>query len=219
MWFRRIRLAILLLVAGAAFCPSSLNAQRAGATQLSTSAELDQLLASKESGLLTDWRVAGPFGKAGDLKHAWDPERDQLRKKQYGDDRVLALQFANGRFELPPRMHRIGVFYASSEVWIPNGGEWRVYAETAGSMVVFVDGKRLIQRAADEDNLKTTSEVLHLEHGNHRILVKFVAGAAPFHLAVMPQTGGLRKRNNKPNLHEAVEQQYTSAELHWPNRP
>jgi hypothetical protein len=117
---------------------------------------------------------------------------------------------------LPARFQRNGVFYAASEVWIPNGGEWRVYAETAGSMVVFVDGKRLLQRSSDKSDLKTTSEVLHLEHGNHRILVKFVASAAPFHLAVMPQTGGLRKRNNKPNLHETAESQYTSAELRSP---
>ena len=62
-----------------------------------------------------------------------------------------------------------------------------------------------------------TSEVLHLEHGNHRILVKFVATAAPFHLALMPQTGGLRKHNNIPSIHVSAESQYTSAELHWPN--
>ena len=216
MWSRHIRLAIVLLIAWAAVCPNSLQARKPSATQPSTSSELDQLLASKESGLLTDWRVAGPFGKVPNLRRSWDPERDQLRKQHYGAERVFALQFADGKFELPARLHRSGVFYASSEVWIANGGEWRVYAETAGSMVVFVDGKRLIQRAADRDDLRMTSEVLHLEHGNHRILVKFVAGAAPFHLAVMPQTGGLRKRNNKPNLHETAESQYTSAELHWP---
>ncbi len=212
MKLRRTRLVLALLFAGVMVCPLLLRAQQS--TSLSNPPELDQLLASKESGLLTDWRVAGPFGKLPDLERAWAPERDQLRKMHYGDERIVNLQFPNGRFELPARFARRGVFYASSEVWVPNGGEWRVYAETAGSMVVFVDGKRLIQRSPSD--LKTTSEVLHLEHGNHRILVKFVAEAAPFHVAVMPQTGGLRKRNNKPNLHETAESQYTSAELHWP---
>lgn len=213
MSLRRTILAVALLAVCGTLCPEKLQAQRT--TSLSNSAELDQLLASKESGLLTDWRLAGPFGKTGDLGHSYAPERDQLRKLRYPDMQVWNLQFANGKFELPARFHRRGVYYASSEVWLPNGGEWRVYAETAGSLVVFVDGKRLMQRSEDKDALQTTSEVLHLEHGTHRILVKFVAAAAPFHVAVMPQTGGLRKRNNKPNLHVTAEQEYTSAQLRW----
>lgn len=215
MWFRRIRLATVLLIACAVFCPDRLGAQQT-LTSPAIAPELDQLLASKESGLLTDWRVAGPFGKTLDLTRAWDPERDQLRKQHYADSSVSTLQFPTGKFDLPAKFRRNGVFYASSEVWIPNSGEWRVYAETSGGMVVFVDGKRLLQRSAGPEDLKTTSEVLHLEHGNHRILVKFIAAAAPFHLAVMPQTGGLRKRNNKPNVHVTAESEYTSAELHWP---
>jgi len=217
MSFRRIRLAIVLLFAGAALCPGRLGAQQPAASLPSNTPELDQLLASKESGLLTDWRVAGPFGKTLNLDRPWAPERDQLRKPHYGDMRVSSLQFANGRFVLPVRFHRNGVFYASSEMWVPNSGEWRVYAETAGGMVVFVDGKKLIQRSSEKNDPQMTSEVLHLQHGNHRILVKFVATAAPFHLALMPQTGGLRKHNNIPSIHVSAESQYTSAELHWPN--
>jgi hypothetical protein len=217
MLLRRISLAIVLLLAGAAFCQSKPGAKQPATSLPSSTPELDQLFASKESGLLTDWRIAGPFGRMPNLNRAWGPELDQLRKLHYGDMRVSSLQFANGKFELPVRFRQNGVFYASSEIWIPNGGEWRVYAETAGGMVVFVDGKRLIQRTSDKSDLRTTSEVLHLEHGNHRVLVKFVATAAPFHLAVMPQTGGLRKHNNKPNVHVSQESEYTSAELHWPN--
>lgn len=216
MDLRRIRPAMVLLLGIAVLCPARLAGQEPSTSFASSAPELDQLLAAKESGLLTDWRIAGPFGRVSDLKRSWDPEHDQLRKQHYGEDRVLITQFANGRFELPAKLRRNGVFYAASEFWIPNSGEWRVYTETAGSMVVFVDGKSLIQRSGDKNDLKTTSEVLHLEHGNHRVLVKFVAAAAPFHLAVMPQTGGLRKRNNKPNLHETAESQYTSAELYWP---
>jgi hypothetical protein len=217
MSFRRIRLAIALLIAGAALCPGRLGAQQPATSLPKGASELDQLFASKESGLLTDWRVAGPFGRTPNLDRAWAPERDQLRKLHYGDMPVRSLQFANGRFELPVRFRQSGVFYASSEMWIPNGGEWRVYAETAGGMVVFVDGKKLIQCSSGKNDLRMTSEVVHLEHGNHRILVKFVATAAPFHLAVMPQTGGLRKHNNIPSLHTSPESQYTSAELRWPN--
>lgn len=214
MPLRRIALAIALLATFAAFCPANLHAQRTTSLP-GNAAELDQLLASKESGLLTDWRVAGPFGRNNDMGRAYAPERDQLRKLRYDDMQVWNLQFATGRFELPARFPRHGLFYASSEVWLPNGGDWRVYAETAGAMVIFVDGKRLMQSSGNKDSLQTTSEVLHLEHGTHRILVKFAAAAAPFHVAVMPQTGGLRKRNNKPNLHVSAEQEYTSAELRY----
>lgn len=218
MSLRRIVFAIALLAALAVLCPDRLAAQRTASLSSNAAAELDQLLASKESGLLTDWRVAGPFGKTGDISASYAPERDQLRKLRYNDMQVWNLQFATGKFELPAKFPRVGVFYASSEVWLPNAGEWRVYAETAGSMMVFVDGKRLMQRSAEKDSAQTTSEVMHLEHGTHKILVKFVSAAAPFHVAVMPQTGGLRKRNNKPNIHVTAEQEYTSAKLERQNR-
>jgi hypothetical protein len=184
--------------------------------QQSSTQDLDQLLASKESGLLTDWRVIGPFGKTSDFKRVWEPERDQLHKRRYGNDFVISLQFASGKFELPLHAPRNGVFYASSEVWLPNGGDWRIYAETAGVMTVFLDGKATLHRNGTERDLQTTSQVVHMERGTHRLLVKFAGAAAPFHVAVMPQTGGLRRRNNKPNIHVAPESEYTSAALEWP---
>jgi hypothetical protein len=184
-----------------------------------SSQELDQLLASKDSGLLTDWRLVGPFGKNNEFQKAWAPERDQLRKRIYGDHFAINLQFASGKFELPLHSPKNGTFYASSEVWLPNGGEWRIYAETAGTMTVFLDGKPALHRDTHERDLQTTSQVIHIERGTHRVLVKFTAAASPFHLAVMPQTGGLRKRNNKPNIHVAAESEYTSAELKLPQLP
>jgi hypothetical protein len=52
-----------------------------------------------------------------------------------------------------------------------------------------------------------------MERGTHRIMVKFLAATAPFQVAVMPQTGGLRKRNNKPYFHDKPESEYTVASL------
>ncbi len=211
----RLTLAIFLVT----FTSLGPNLLGQRTTRPAASAELDQLLVSKDSGLLTDWRLVGPFGKTADFNHIWAPERDQLSKLRYGTDRVLSLEFVTGKFELPapaaqkPR----GIYYASSEVWLPNGGDWRLYAETAGEMIVFLDGKPAIHRIGKKHDLQTTSEVVHLAHGTHRILVKFEANATPFHLAVMPETGGLPSRNNKPNIHRTPESQYTSAALHWPN--
>ncbi len=214
----RYSYAIVLFVALNLACLSQFSLFAQQTQRTASNAELDQLLASKESGLLTDWRLAGPFGKSNEFNRAWEPEHDQLRKSRYGSDRVINLQFATGKFELPAGPRRNGVFYASSEVWLPNGGDWRLYAETAGEMIVFLDGKPAIRRTGKGHDLQTTSEVVHLERGTHRVLVKFSAAAAPFHLAVMPQTGGLRKQNNKPQIHVVPEAQYTSAELHWPER-
>lgn len=187
-------------------------------TKSATSAELDQLLVSKDSGLLTDWRVVGPFGKTPNFTRSWAPERDQMSKARYGTDRVLTYEFVTGKFELPSAaVHKAkGIYYASSEVWLPNGGDWRLYAETAGEMIVFLDGKPVIHRTGKKHDLQTTSEVVHLNHGTHRVLVKFESTAAPFHLAVMPETGGMPKHNNIPKLHITPESQYTSAALYWP---
>jgi hypothetical protein len=210
----RLSRAMLLVIALSFVCMAlpSAFAQRS-----KDSADLDQLLISKDSGLLTDWRVVGPFGKSSELRHVWAPERDQLRKGRYGTDRVQKFQFATGEFVLPATVKRPGIFYASSEVWLPNGGDWRLYAETAGEMIVFLDGKAVIHRNVKQKDPHTTSEVVHLDRGTHNVLVKFTAAAAPFHLAVMPETGGLRKHNNIPSVHRSAEAEYTSAALHWPD--
>ena len=207
--------AILVITVFTCLAPSLLAQQ---INKSASSAELDQLHVSKDSGLLTDWRLVGPFGKTDDFEHIWAPERDQLSKPRYGTDRVQSFEFVTGKFELPAAAaHKPkGIYYASSEVWLPNGGDWRLYAETAGAMIVFLDGKPAIHRTGKKHDLQTTSEVVHLAHGTHRIVVKFEAAAAPFHLAVMPETGGLPTRNNKPHIHTSPESQYTSATLHWP---
>lgn len=217
MRLRPVYVAFCVSVILTGFLSLAAAAQQPSVTASSSTPELDQLLASRESGLLTNWSLAGPFGKSSQLSGTFAPERDQLGKQRYGTEKVRSLQFASGRFELPADSRQNGVFYAASDVWLPNAGEWRLYAETAGEMMVFVDGKISLQRQNSDHDLQTTSQVMHLERGTHRIVVKFTAAAAPFHVAVMPQTGGLRKRNNKPNVHITPESEYVSAELRWPD--
>ncbi len=175
------------------------------------SPELDELLSSKESGLLTDWRILGPFGHSDDMHRVWAPERDQLRKKQYGSKSVVTRQFVSGKFELPEQMDRSGVYYAASELWLPSAADWRVYAQTAGAMAVFVDGKQVLETSQPAEALHTTSKSVRLARGTHRVLVKFAASASPFHVAVMPETGVMPKRNNKPQVHISPEAQYVPA--------
>jgi hypothetical protein len=211
--FRSGRLVLAILTLCLTALVPNLSAQQS--IKAATSDDLDQLLISKDSGLLTDFRFVGPFGHTADLARTWAPERDQLKKPRYGGDRVLNLEFVTGKFELPAALKKNGIYYAASEVWLPTAGDWRLYAETAGAMVVFIDGKPAIHRNSRHD-LQTTSEVIHLDRGTHHVLIKFDAAAAPFHLAVMPETGALPGRSNKPNIYRSSNTEYTSAALHWP---
>lgn len=212
---RKLRQIALLFAVSSLLSVAPLNAQ-SGSRYNPRVPELDQLLESKESGLLTDWRYAGPFGRVENFSHTFGPERDSLKQEHYGSHRVVPAQFANGRFELPKNLPTNGVYYASSEVYLSNGGEWRLYAETSGLMQVFVDGKAVLARVKVPGAAETTSEVVYLERGEHKVLVKFTAAAAPFHVAVMPRTGGVRKRNNKPQVHASPDSEIVSAELRMP---
>ena len=155
--------------------------------------ELNELMSARESGLLTDWRVVGPFGlhPSFDFDRQWAPERDQIRRSGYGTRKVELFQFANGQVKLPANLVRSGVFYASSQVYVRSAGDWRLFLESGGTLAVFIDGEKVLTRddrhALQPTNLRNN---LTLSRGDHRILVKFLNGAAPFRLAIMAPTGG-----------------------------
>ena len=179
--------------------------------------ELNELMSARESGLLTDWRVVGPFGlhPSIDFDRQWAPERDQIRKSGYGSRKVESFQFADGQVKLPAYLARDGVFYASSHVYVRSAGDWRLFLESGGTIEVFIDGDKVLTRddrnALQPTNLRSN---LILSRGDHRILVKFLNGAAPFRLAIMAPTGGLRPHPNIPNFH-ASDSGYASAALHY----
>ena len=89
--------------------------------------ELNELMSARESGLLTDWHIVGPFGlhPRNDFDRQWAPERDGVSRTSYGPRKVESFQFADGQVKLPPRLARDGVFYAVSEVYIHSAGDWR----------------------------------------------------------------------------------------------
>ena len=179
--------------------------------------EFEILQQSRESGLLTDWRLIGPLGKLPnvDFDRKFAPEFDSLQQKKYGSRKVEYFQFSTGKFTIPKYLRQEGIFYASSKVFLRSGGEWRLRVETPGTMQVFIDGKLAVTR---DDRRSTLPEIIletqHLEGGDHTVMVKFVAAAAPFRIAIMAPTGGLRRRN-KPMLHAGPESQYVSAALHY----
>ena len=154
---------------------------------------------SREAGLLTDWHLLGRYGRSGtDFTRSFEPERwaandRHLRNVSY------ELLFPEGTFALPPAMAgQSGVFYALARVYVSGSGEWNLYLETGAEAVVYVDGCRVLERGANHKG--TLRETIHAESGFHNVMVKFVAQAAPFRLAVLPPNSGSRRKKNTPYL-------------------
>ena len=137
--------------------------------------ELKELMSARESGLLTDWRIVGPFGlhPSIDFDRRWAPERDHIGKPGYGSRKVEFFQFSDGQVKLPSSLARDGVFYACSQVYLHSAGDWRLFLESAGTLAVFIDGEKVLTRD-DRHALPSTSlrSDLTLARGKHRVLVK-----------------------------------------------
>ena len=182
----------------------------------SGASEMSELTSARESGLLTDWRIVGPFGlhTAADFDRQWAPERDHISKSSYGSRKVESFQFANGQVKLPSSIACDGVFYAASQVYLRSTGVWRVFLESAGTLEVFIDGEKVLTRDDRQGEQPTSLRGnVKLARGDHRVLVKFLNGTVPFRLAVMAPTGGLRPHPNIPSF-RASDSQYASAALH-----
>jgi tetratricopeptide (TPR) repeat protein len=142
---------------------------------------------AREAGVMTQWRVAGPFGHYGSLEfdQHWAPERDALAQSTSDGRAVERLHFSDGTFHLPAYFARHGVFYAAAET--TGAGRWIVRAETRGTIEVLVDGAVVLRK---DDRYRATSEIawrtLRLKSGAHRVVVKFLASAAPFRIALLP---------------------------------
>ncbi len=110
--------------------------------------ELSELMSARDSGLLTDWRIVGPFGlhPLTDFDRQWAPERDHIQKSAYGSRKVEFFQFTDGQVKLPSYLARDGVFYASSQVYLHSAGDWRLFLESGGTLAVFIDGEKVLTR-------------------------------------------------------------------------
>jgi hypothetical protein len=179
--------------------------------------ELNELQASRDSGLLTDWRIVGPFGTHPyvDFDHHWASERDGVGKSGYGGHKVEFFQFPDGQVRLPSYLSKDGVFYGSSHVYLRADGDWRIFLESGGTLEIFIDGKRVLSRddrhAPRPQSLRSDRK---LSRGDHLVMVKFLSAAAPFHLAIMAPTGGLRPHPNIPSV-DTADSGYVSAALHY----
>ena len=208
-----LQAVLLLFVLGAACGALSASSEDPASRDLRAEAEA-QAERSREAGLLTDWHLVGRYGRSGtDLTRSFEPEHWSA------DDRRLRnisyeLLFPEGTFALPPAMAgQSGVFYALARIYLSGSGDWNLYLESGAEAVVFVDGHRVLERGPNHRG--TLRETMHAESGFHNVMVKFVAQAAPFRLAVLPPNSGSRRKKNTPYLHGQGGEEL-SARLHAP---
>jgi hypothetical protein len=166
--------------------------------------------------LLTDWHLAGRYGRrTTDFTRHFAPERAsaKLAAEKHQQDIHYELVFADGTFTLSPSSAAFkGVYYAQSSTYLGTSGEWNVYLESGAPAVVFVDGKPVIERGSDAGG--TLRGTIHAQSGYHEIMVKFVAQAAPFRVAILPPNSGSRRKNNTPYLQASPASEDMMARLH-----
>src|ERR1051326_8925441 len=160
------------------------------------------------AGLITRWRMAGPFGKYSnvDFERRWLAEIDQLARPQYSsssdkkeraDAEVPSLTverfwFHDGMLSLPDYFPQRGIFYAAGELDTTYTQPSQLDVLSAGSYAVFIDGKQVLLEDARYSTSPTrNSTVLQLRPGHHRVLIKFTPDAAPLSLALHPRFSSL----------------------------
>ncbi|HET9697203.1 MAG TPA: DUF3857 domain-containing protein [Terriglobales bacterium] len=177
---------------------------------------LNLLTLSREAGLLTDWRVAGPFGKLSNVafEQAWPAEREGLTAERVAGRAVERLRFNEGTFELPEYFSREGIFYASSVVRFGENARKTLRVESDGTLEVFVDGRSVLRK---DDRFRIGSQVafadLDVGAGSHQVLVKFIPAALPFRVAFVP----VRTREKQGLDGDPVETAYVAAAVDFWN--
>jgi tetratricopeptide (TPR) repeat protein len=201
---------------------------------------------SHQAGIITEWKIAGPFGKYPNVAfdRVFAPERDGLAQTLYADatlppsmagsSRVAPVaaeyfSFDDGNVELPEYFSQAGIFYAAADVTTSFAGDYSLRVESAGTLDVFVDGTRVLQK---DDRFHATPQsvlaTVWLNSGRHRVLVKFLPSAPPFRIAMLPVLRGKqngtapgmaasRKRQARslPGTLEAERDYIEAAERFW----
>jgi tetratricopeptide (TPR) repeat protein len=179
----------------------------------SDGANIDLDTVAFSGGLLTHWRIAGPFGRHNniDFDRRWLPETERSFRERYTSeqDRVLLTTeynepavrkanpshttiperfwFRDGMIALPQYFASSGIFYAASEVEVA-AGTTRIDVLSSATYEIFVDGKSsLLHDARYAVGPTRDSTALFLGAGHHRIMLKFTPDAAPISVALHPE--------------------------------
>lgn len=183
-------------------------------------ANIDLDTVAHSSGLLTHWRIAGPFGRYNnvDFERRWQPETERFFRARYASEQDQALLsaeysgpavprenpsyitiperfwFRDGMIALPQYFASSGVFYAASEVEVA-AGTTRIDVLSSGTYEIFVDGKsRLLHDVRYAVGPTRDSITLFLAAGHHRIMLKFTPDASPISVALHPKFGSAPQR-------------------------
>jgi hypothetical protein len=200
--------------AGLAHNDCTFNLRLALVAAATDGANVDLDMAAHSSGLLTHWRIVGPFGRYNnvDFERRWPPEGEPFLRRGYsaGQDsgvvknehrgaastkadlsRAMVPErfwFRDGMIAMPDYFPSSGVFYAASDVEIEIATNTRIDVLSPGSYEIFVDGKSaILHDVRYAASASRDSNSLPLKAGHHRVLVKFTPDAAPFSVAVHPQ--------------------------------
>ncbi|MFB3915872.1 MAG: DUF3857 domain-containing protein [Terriglobales bacterium] len=171
---------------------------------------------ARQSGLITDWRIVGPFGRYPNVafERAWAPEQDGLSQSAYESHAVENFRFEDGNLALPDYFSPSGIFYAAAQVNITEPGEWRIRVESTGTLQIFVDGTDALTR---DDRFAEQPEVvwraLNLSQGAHNILLKMLPSAAPLRVAFLPPAVTPHHAKTARAGNPAAEQRATRTEI------
>jgi len=158
---------------------------------------LDAYTLARAAGVLTDWRIVGPLGSHPLL----DSERpaispaDDLSQSSYAGRMVENFQFPDGWIRLPDYLSRRGVFYAAAQFASFTAERRQLRIASGGMLEIYVDGQRVLRTNAGHARDHASFDVMP---GPHRVLVKFIASAAPLRISVFrdsaPERAPLRAR-------------------------
>ena len=210
-------------------CTFNLRLALVAAATDGSNVDLD--MAAHSSGMLTHWRIAGPFGRYNnvDFERPWPPEAERFLRAAYSaeQDSIRSktehpgaasakadlsrnimperFWFRDGMITLPEYFSSSGIFYAASDLDAAIGANSRLDVLSSGSYEIFVDGKSVLLhdvRYASGPSRDESS--LTLAAGHHRILVKFTPDAAPFSVSLHPEFEGTPQK--QASLDPSVEQ-------------
>ncbi len=170
---------------------------------------LDPYTVSRAAGILTDWRIVGPLEQRPLAPDDFISKADDLSHTSYQNRAVESFQFPDGRVTLPDYLSHPGTFYAAARFGSLTNATWRVVAEGASGVEIYVDGARVLLgtgRALRSNTFEASS-------GPHRVLVKFTRAATPLRVTITPPPN--EPRSPLPTGVSAQELAYLLAAGHY----
>ncbi len=171
---------------------------------------LDPYAVSRSGGILTDWRIVGPLERRPlDVEDSISNFGD-LSQALYQNRAVENFQFPDGRIRLPDYLSHHGTFFAAAHFGSITNATWRVAAEGAASLEIYVDGKPVLR---DSNRSGIGRNTFEASSGPHRVLVKFTRAATPLRVTITPVEDVVRPR--LPLAASAQELAYLLAAGHY----